>query len=412
LNKTVGKPGSTVPVIFFFLVLPYGISSGFVSITLPFVLTHAGFSVAMAASIAAVGVAANLWRFLWGPVADLTLTARRWYLVGLATAAATLLLLGFIPLQQNAIGLLIAVVFISQVAGTLIVLPVGGLMAHTVANEAKGRAAGWYQAGNLGGTGLGGGAGVWLASHFSKEIAGGALAIAMLASAAAIYFASDVRIVSTETIGQRMRILGRDIFDMLRLAIPLFTIVLVMSPIGAGAMNGLWSAVAPDWKAEPDRVALVAGILNGVISAVGCIAGGWIADRAGRWWAYFGSGAALALVAIAMAMVARTPQTFAAGVLAYAFFVGMAYAAFSAVVLFAIGRGAASTKYATLSSLGNIPVVYMTACDGWVHDRFGTSGMLVAEALSALICIALALFALHLINKMPAHPAIYTTVQP
>lgn len=32
----MGKPGSTAPVIFFFLVLPYGISSGFVSITLPF----------------------------------------------------------------------------------------------------------------------------------------------------------------------------------------------------------------------------------------------------------------------------------------------------------------------------------------------------------------------------------------
>jgi hypothetical protein len=36
------------PFIFFFLVLPYGISSGFVSITLPFVLTRAGFSVATA----------------------------------------------------------------------------------------------------------------------------------------------------------------------------------------------------------------------------------------------------------------------------------------------------------------------------------------------------------------------------
>ena len=64
---------STHPFVFFFLVLPYGISSGFVSITLPFVLVSAGFSVALAASIAAVGVAANLWRFLWGPVADLTL---------------------------------------------------------------------------------------------------------------------------------------------------------------------------------------------------------------------------------------------------------------------------------------------------------------------------------------------------
>src|SRR5256714_1876273 len=389
---------STHPFVFFFLVLPYGISSGFVSIALPFILTRVGFSVALAASIVAIGVSANLWRFLWGPVADLTLTARRWYLLGLGTSAATLVILALLPLHQSAVTVLMTVVFISQVAGTLMVLPVGGLMAHTVADEAKGRAAGWYQAGNLGGTGLGGGAGVWLASHFSKEIAGGALAIAMLASAAAIYFASDVRIVSTETIGERMRLLGRDIFDMLRLAIPLFTIVLVMSPIGAGAMSGLWSAVAPDWKAEPDRVALVAGILNGVISAIGCIIGGWVADRIGRWWAYFGSGLALSIVAIVMALAPRTPESFVVGVLVYSFANGIAYAAFSAIVLLAIGRGAASTKYATLSSLGNLPVVYMTASDGWVHDRFGTAWMLHSEALIAIICIVIALAVLRWIN--------------
>src|SRR5207249_10843623 len=42
------------PFVFVFLVLPYGISSGFVSITLPFVLTRVGFSVALAASIVAI----------------------------------------------------------------------------------------------------------------------------------------------------------------------------------------------------------------------------------------------------------------------------------------------------------------------------------------------------------------------
>jgi MFS family permease len=394
----VRDPGATRPGTFFFLVLPYGISSGFVSITLPFVLVKAGFSVALAASIVAIGVSANLWRFLWGPVADLTLTARRWYLLGLGTAASTVFILAFIPLHPNAAGILMTVVFISQVAGTLIVLPVGGLMAHTVAEAAKGRAAGWYQAGNLGGNGIGGGAGVWLASHFSQQAAGGVLAIAMLASAGAIYFASDARIVANETFGERMRILWRDIYAMTRAAIPLLTIVLVCSPIGAGAMNNLWSAVAPDWQASPDQVALVSGVLNGVVSAIGCVIGGWVADRVGRWWSYFGSGVLIALVAIIMAVAPRTPNAFTVGVLAYALACGMAYAAFSAIVLLAIGRGAAATKYATLSSLGNLPVVYMTAADGWVHDRFGTAWMLHAEALIAIVCILLALAVLQRIN--------------
>jgi len=73
---------------------------------LPFILTQAGFSVAAAGYIVALGVSANLWRFLWGPVADFTLSARRWYLIGLVTTAVTLLLLGLIPLRPDSTGLL------------------------------------------------------------------------------------------------------------------------------------------------------------------------------------------------------------------------------------------------------------------------------------------------------------------
>jgi PAT family beta-lactamase induction signal transducer AmpG len=240
-SETGAVRQSTPPLAFFFLVLPYGISSGFVSITLPFFLTNAGFSVAAAGAIVAVGVSANLWLFLWGPLADLTLTPKRWYLIGLTTGAVSIFALSLIPFQQSSTAILTVMVFVSQIATTLVVLPVGGLMAHTVVDEKKGRAAGWYQAGNLGGTGVGGGAGVWLGAHFSKEWAGSVLALAMLLAVFALSFASDVRIVSAgESFRGRMRLLGRDLLAMVRMAIPLLTIVLVASPIGAGAMNNLW----------------------------------------------------------------------------------------------------------------------------------------------------------------------------
>jgi hypothetical protein len=46
---------TTRPITFLFLLLPYGISTGFASITLPFFLTRAGFSVASAAAIPTAG---------------------------------------------------------------------------------------------------------------------------------------------------------------------------------------------------------------------------------------------------------------------------------------------------------------------------------------------------------------------
>ena len=383
--RLVGRREASSPITFLGLVLPAGISGGFVSITLPFILTREGFSVAQASAIAALGLFPNVWRFLWGPIADLSLTMRQWYCIGIASSAASLLILAFAPLHGTAGHWLGAVVFVSQVAATLIILPLGGLLAHTVADEVKGRASGWYQAGNLGGTGIGGGAGLWLATHFSRGTAGSALALAMIASGVSILFVPNVRATVSETVGQRLRLVSRDVISMVTAAVPLFTIALVLSPLGAGAMNGLWSAVSADWNASADRVALVTGLLGGVVSAIGCIIGGWVADRHGRWWAYFGSGVALAAVASLMAIAPRDPFTFSVGVLAYALFCGMAYAAFSAIVLFAIGRGVASTKYALLGSLGNIPVVYMTVFNGWMHDRHGVAWMLQAEALVGVV---------------------------
>jgi len=275
-------------------------------------------------------------------------------------------------------------------------------MAHTVADERKGRAAGWYQAGNLGGNGVGGG--VWRGAHMSRELAGSVLGFAMLLSTVALYFASDVGIVSAgERFRSRMRLLGRDLLAMVRMAIPLLTIVLVASPIGAGAMNNLWSAVADDWHASADIVALVTGVLNGIVAALGCILAGWIVDRFGPWIAYFGFGGVLAIITIVMGIIPRTPHAYQIGVLIYALFVGTNYAAFSAIVVHAIGKGVASTKYAFCQSLGNLPVVYMTALDGYVHDKYGPSWMLLTEAFAGIVCVVIGVLVLRAIlnRSMP-----------
>jgi MFS family permease len=190
------------PFAYFFLVLPYGISNGFVGVTLPFVLVREGFSVAAAAAVVALGLSANLWRFAGAPLVDLTLTLRRWYLLGLTGCSITLLLLGFMPLRTEAVIALTAIAFLSQIGANFVVTPVGGFIAHTVAEDQKGGAGGWYQAGNLGGTGLGGGAGVWLASHYSLLAAGATLAGVMLPGGLALGFVPDVRPILGETIGR------------------------------------------------------------------------------------------------------------------------------------------------------------------------------------------------------------------
>ncbi|HEX4348163.1 MAG TPA: MFS transporter, partial [Vicinamibacterales bacterium] len=290
---------STPPPIIFFLVLPYGISAGFVNVTLPFVLTRAGFSVAASAALVALGISANLWRFLWGPVADLTLTLHRWYLIGVAAAAALLFAISRVPLDPRSPGLLRIMVFVASVAATLVVLPVGGIMAHTVRDDQMGLASGWYEAGNLGGMGFGGGAGVWLAYHASLPVAGVVQAAAMLACAGALFFVPDVVPDKAARMSARMRDIGRDFLDLVKSPMAIFVIVMVSSPVGSGAASGVWSAAAPDWHVGAETVALITGGLSGLASAVGSVAGGWLCDRAGRWWSFFGAGVTMAVTTVA-----------------------------------------------------------------------------------------------------------------
>jgi len=392
------------PLYIFFLVLPAFISSGFVSITLPYLLVHNGFSVAQTAAIVAVGVSANLWRFVWGPVADLTLSLRKWYWIGVIACTAMLLILCVIPLTVKGAVLLTSLVFISQIAGTFVLLPIGGFMANRIEEHHKGRASGWYQAGNLGGTGLGGGAGLWLATHYNVEVAGIGLCIASLLSALIVMLIQDVKQETQKSIVKEMATLGKDILGMLKVPIILFVIILLMLPIGTGAASNLWSAIANDWKTDADTVALVTGLLSGIIGGVGSVIGGFLIDRFGNWIAYLGSGALCAVVTIIMAVLPYNPEAFIGGVLAYAFGLGLLNAAFSSVILFAIGKKNASTKYSLLSSLGNLPVVYMTVFDGWAHDKHDSKYMLVAEAVVGIIFIAICVVVLKQIKVKTLAP--------
>ena len=387
------------PYYFFFLFLPAGISMGFVSVTLPYLLTQHGFSVAKTAGIVALGVSANLWRFLWGPVADLTLSLRKWYWIGVIASVVSLQLLCLTPFTLKGAIVLMIIVFISQLSSTFVMLPLGGIMANRIPEEKKGQASGWYQAGNLGGVGLGGGAGLWLANHFSVTIAGLVLCVMSLLSALFIFFIEDVVREKQETVSAAIGNLGKSILAMVRVPVILFVIILICMPIGTGGASNLFSAIATDWNASADTVALVTGILSGMISALGCVLGGFMADRWGVWVAYLGAGAIGAFCTIVMALAPMQPYVYIAGVLEYSFGLGLINAAFSAVLLFAVGKKNASTKYAMLASLGNLPVVYMTTVDGWSHDKFNSKIMLLLEAGLCLLFVIICVFVIRWLKE-------------
>jgi hypothetical protein len=99
-----------------------------------------------------------------------------------------------------------------------------------------------------------------------------------------------------------------------------------------------------------------------------------------RKTAYALYGLMMVLCALAMAAAPRTEAMYVVFTLAYAFIQGLTYAGFTAVVLEAIGLGAAATKYNLFASLSNMPIAYVTVINGWAHTRWGAGGMLATEA--------------------------------
>jgi len=91
-------------------------------------------------------------------------------------------------------------------------------------------------------------------------------------------------------------------------------------------------------------------------------------------------GLLMAICAIAMALAPRTEPMFVVFTLTYAFIQGLTYAGFTALVLEAIGLGAAATKFNLYASLSNMPIAYVTLIDGWAHTRWGAAGLLNVEA--------------------------------
>jgi PAT family beta-lactamase induction signal transducer AmpG len=275
-------------------------------------------------------------------------------------------------------------------------MSVESLMVYGTPAAEKGRAGGWFQAGNLGGGGLGGGAGLWMAQSFPEPwIAGAVLGVAcLLCCFALIYVTEPPAMFRGGKYWRNLVEVFKDLWQVARSRPGFLALLICFLPIGTGAASGLWSAVADDWHATADTVALVTGVLGGIVSAFGCLAGGYLCDRMNRKTAYALYGLVQVVCAIAMAVAPRTEPMYIVFTTIYAFISGLTYAGFSAVVLEAIGLGAAATKYNLFASLSNMPIAYMTVVDGWAHTRWGSSGMLNTEAvigvLAVLVFIAVA----------------------
>ena len=380
-----------------FLIVPFGAMGGYLSITIGYQLTQAGVSVEQVAALVAFSYIPQTWKFLWAPVADTTLSRKRWYVLAGLVSAVGIFVTGAVPADERSLPLLYAAVLVSNVAVTFLAMASESLMIYNTPPELHGRAGGWFQAGNLGGNGLGGGAGLWLAQTLPEPwMAGAALAVACALCGAALWFVPEPPpMARAGHYGRMLVAVLKDLWQVARARAGILALLICFLPIGSGAASNLWAAVADDWHASANTVALATGVFSGIVSALGCLVGGYGSDRIDRKTAYVLYGLLMAICTVAMALAPRTEAMYVVFTLMYAFIQGLTYAGFTAVVLETIGLGAAATKFNVYASLSNMPIAYMTLIDGWAHTRWGAAGLLNVEAaigvLGIIVFVAVAM---------------------
>ena len=379
----------THPSVFLVLIVPFGAMGGYLSVAIGYQLTQAGVSVEEVAALIAASYIPQTWKFLWAPVADTTLSRKTWYLLAGLVSAVGIFVTGAVPADAASLPLLYAAVLISNVASTFLAMATESLMVYNTPPALQGRAGGWFQAGNLGGNGLGGGAGLWLAQTLPEPwMAAAAIAVACALCCAALWFVPEPPpLARTGHYGRMLLEVLKDLWQVVRARAGILALLICFLPIGSGAASNLWAAVADDWHASANTVALATGVFSGIVSALGCIFGGYGADRMDRKTAYALYGLLMALSTVAMAVAPRTETMYVVFTLIYAFIQGLTYAGFTAVVLETIGLGAAATKYNLYASLSNMPIAYMTLVDGWAHTRWGAAGLLNVEAAFGVVGI-------------------------
>jgi MFS transporter, PAT family, beta-lactamase induction signal transducer AmpG len=387
-EQTPSDASAPHPAVFLLLNLPFGITTGFIVVAVPFLVTRAGLPVLTAASMVSIAFIPRSLKVLWAPVLDIILTLKIWYLIECAVAGGMLLAQSFMPITARTVPLVTAALFTAEMGASLLSATVGGLMAGDVPAGLRGQAAGWYQLGAKIGRALGGGGGLWLAAHaVQPRSAGIILGIGCASCALGLFFLREPeRQLAVDTFS-RIDGVFRELWKLITSREGALVAVLSLSPIGVSGAENLWSAMASEWRVGANTIVWVTGFAAVAVASIGCVIAGKWADSSDRRIVYLGTASLLGCVSGTLALAPHVPAVFIAGNLAQKLTTSMCDVALSALVLSVIGRTAGATKFTMFAALGTVPEVYMTAGSGWAHDRWNAETMLIAEAAAAFVFI-------------------------
>jgi PAT family beta-lactamase induction signal transducer AmpG len=378
-----GSTEGSRPWLFAFLIAPSAVVANGViqGGVLAYLLSEQGVgSGARAHAIDLLALPTSIY-FLWSPITDFLVRRRTWLLIG-GPFAAALMAAAFHQKDLSSHGALL-LMLLSACFSQLAVSSCGGMLGAMRVERSKRAAGSFYQAGSLGFGALAAWALVRMSATASHD-ALGLTAAAMIGVPSLLAFATPPQEeIATGKFGATMRQIWLEFKATFFRWEALPYAACMLFPMGSGAAVGLLSGVAREYGVGGNSVAWMNGLLGGLMMAGGSVAAAALPVKMRAAVVYMIVTLINCVPLCVLWLGPLRPSTYLIGVTLYLFTIGMSYAMFTAVVLEFMGSSgkSGSGRYSIINSLGNVPVLYMVALDGWGGDRWGARGLAGTEAV-------------------------------
>jgi PAT family beta-lactamase induction signal transducer AmpG len=364
-------------------VAPLGFYFGFISTAMPILLRSKGVSVDEITKISFLAFSPSFWAFVLCPILDVRFSKRAYALLFAAISAVCL---GASTLLTGNLTVFTIVLTVGCTATVMFGNAHGGWMPDVIRDEHYSQVGGTVNIANLGAAGAFAALAVGVVRDTSPAVAAWLLGAIVLAPTVMLFFI-PLPAKSTRAVAEVFSSFFRDLYRVCRTRSCVLGLICFLSPTACFALTNIFSSLGTDFRASERWVTVLNGPLVAVVCSIGCVAGIWLCSRFLRRTIYVVAGFGGAASALAMIWLPHTLAFFIGGVLAYNFFQGINYTAFSAFEYEIVGPGnpLGATQIALLTAASNAPISYMTRIDGHFYGHHGLTGMLAVDALSSIV---------------------------
>jgi PAT family beta-lactamase induction signal transducer AmpG len=385
-------------------VATFGMTAGFIIVTLPQMLAALQVPGGHIATAVAVITSPGFWVFVLAPFLDVRFRRRTYALVfGLLAVCAT----AFTVLHHTSQVQIEVVMTIGYLALALYGAAVGGWTGALIDKDQNSKLGAWNTVFNICSGGLGVLLSGYFTQHFSPDHAALLVFVLFLAPMLTFFFIPAPPVDDTVASESFTRF-GREVVSLVQRREVLVALAMFTLPSASFALTNTLGGWGSNFHASPGMVSFFGGAGAILAGVVGSFLVPPIAKKFPLRPMYLAVGILGAIFTLSLVLMPRVPATYGLAFLGENIFQAAAFATAYAIIFQVIGKDnpLAATTFALLTNAMNLPINIMEFVDGHGFDWHGVAGAFAADALvSGGICVLLWIVLFHILRVQKMRPA-------